>query len=83
MNVDCKINDYNTNFIHLMFGKVLTLPVFHPFPSFIHVQNIATWQNICPHHQIFYLHGKLYYYLIFYIPGKNIYIKIPLGSKFT
>jgi hypothetical protein len=74
MNVHCKITHYNTNFIHLMFGKVSTLPIFHPFPSFIHVINIATWQNIHPFHQIFYLHGKVYYNLVFYIRG-NIYIK--------
>jgi hypothetical protein len=74
MNVHYKISDYNTNFIHLMFGKVSTLPIFHPFPSFIHVQNIATWQKNHPHHQIIYLHGKVYYNLVFYIHG-NIYIK--------
>ncbi len=73
MNVHCKITDYNTNFINLMFGKVSTLPIFHPFPSFIHIQNIAMWQNIHPLHQIFYLHGKVYYNLVFYIRG-NIYI---------
>jgi hypothetical protein len=77
MNVHCKVSDYNINIIHLMFGMVTTLPIFHPFPSFIHVPNIR------PDHQIFYLHGKVYYNIILYVCGKNMYIKIPLGSRFT
>ncbi len=37
MNVHCKISDYNTNFIHLMFGKVSTLPIFHPCSKYCHM----------------------------------------------
>ncbi len=53
-----------------MFGKVSTLPIFHTFPSFIHVQNIATWQHIHPHHQIFYYMAR-YIIKLFYICGKK------------
>ncbi len=63
-----------------MFGKVSTLPIIHTISSFIHVQNIATWQNIHPHHQIFYLHGNVYYKIILYI-GQNIYIFLQANSS--
>jgi hypothetical protein len=46
MNVHYKISDYNTTFTHTtlasipMFEKNSTLCIFHPFPSFIHAQNL-------------------------------------------